>query len=121
MEDDDTEGGVGKDFPLKVGQHIFCDILYYEYVFNPRGNEKINCSTQLTKSEAGQSYRSGYELVFKKIPCLLCVLLHVFGVEDTFMVDDDIEMGVAKYFLLKVGEHIYCDILYYAYVLTLRQ
>ena len=59
----------------------------------------INCSTQLTKSEEGPCYRSGYEFVPKKSPCLLCVLLHVFGVEDTFVEGDDTEMGVGKDFL----------------------
>ena len=81
VEDDDSRKGRGKGLPLKVGQHIYCaGILYYTYIFNPRGNERNDSTTQ-SKTEEVQEQRSGYELVLKKSLCLLCILLHVFGVE----------------------------------------
>ena len=95
MEDDDTEGGVAKDF-----KGWSTHILRYSLLcicFNPEAMRGIPVphSTQII---GGAKHRSGYELVFKKILCLICLTSCIWR-GGPFMEDDDTEGGVAKDFL----------------------
>ena len=113
--------GRGKGLPLKVSEHIYCEgILYYTLYFNPETIRGMTVPPQSKKEGPKDDQVMSWFL--KSVPGLLCVSLHVFGVE-ALSLKTTKQKGRGKGLPLKVAQHMYCDgILYYTlYFNPMRQ
>ena len=101
---------------LKVGQHIYCDILYYNIYFNPGDNER-NDSTPLSQRSGARDDQ--VMSCFLKRVYVYSVSYFMYLAWRPFRWRRRSRRGRGKGLPLKVGQHIYCDrILYYTYILT---